>query len=65
VPRPFFRISPALLVLLVIGLTAERPAAQELRGRMTGVITDNTGAVLPGVTVTAAGPALIQPQITV
>jgi len=65
VPRPFFRISPALLVLLVIGLTAERSAAQELRGRMTGVITDNTGAVLPGVTVTAAGPALIQPQITV
>ena len=63
-PRPFFRISPALLVLLVIGLTAERSAAQELRGRMTGVITDNTGAVLPGVTVTAAGPALIQPQIT-
>ena len=64
-PRPFVRISPALLVLLVIGLTAERSAAQELRGRMTGVITDNTGAVLPGVTVTAAGPALIQPQITV
>jgi hypothetical protein len=32
-----------------------------LRGRITGVVT-NTGAVLPGVTVTVTGPALLQPQ---
>jgi hypothetical protein len=38
-------------------------AGQELRGRITGVVTDNTGAVVPGVTVTASGPALIQPQV--
>ena len=36
-----------------------------MRGRITGIVTDNTGAVLPGVTVTVAGPALIQPQTTV
>jgi outer membrane receptor protein involved in Fe transport len=39
--------------------------AQELRGRIDGVVTDNTGGVLPGVTVTASGEALIQPQVTV
>src|SRR2546422_4754214 len=52
----------AVVVALAIALPA---AAQELRGRITGLVTDNTGAVLPGVTVTAAGPALIQAQTTV
>ena len=33
--------------------------------RINGTITDNTGAVLPGVTVTATSPALIQPQVQV
>jgi Carboxypeptidase regulatory-like domain/TonB dependent receptor len=55
-----------LALVLALALAAALPAgAQELRGRITGVVTDNTGAVLPGVTVTAAGPALIQPQTTV
>ena len=39
--------------------------AQEFRGRINGVVTDNTSAVVPGATVTAAGPALIQPQTTI
>ena len=39
--------------------------AQEFRGRINGVVTDNTGAVLPGVTVSASSPALIQPQVQV
>jgi Carboxypeptidase regulatory-like domain len=38
--------------------------AQELRGRVAGVVTDDSGAVVPGVTVTATSPALIQPQTT-
>ena len=55
-----------LALVFALALAAALPAgAQELRGRITGVVTDNTGAVLPGVTVTAAGPALIQPQTTV
>jgi hypothetical protein len=37
--------------------------AQDFRGRINGTVTDNTGAVLPGVTVTASSPALIQPQV--
>jgi hypothetical protein len=38
---------------------------QDFRGRINGTVTDNTGAVLPGVTVTTASPALIQPQVQV
>src|SRR4029450_2614025 len=56
------RIFPVVEFLLLSGGLC---AAQELRGRITGVVTDNTGAVLPGVTVTVTGPALIQPQTTV
>jgi hypothetical protein len=39
--------------------------AQDFRGRINGTVTDNTGAVLPGATVTATSPALIQPQVQV
>ncbi len=55
------------LVLSLVGLFALPPAvhAQDFRGRINGTVTDNTGAVLPGVTVTASGPTLIQPQVQV
>src|SRR4030095_4147038 len=39
--------------------------AQDFRGRINGTVSDNTGAVLPGVTVTATSPALIPPQVQV
>ena len=52
-------------VLAALALTSAAAAAQEFRGRINGTVTDNTGAVLPGVTVTASGPALIQPQVQV
>jgi hypothetical protein len=56
------RVSTGCVTLmLVLPLLA---GAQELRGRITGEIIDNTGAVVPGVTVTASGPALLQPQTT-
>ncbi|HEX6101190.1 MAG TPA: TonB-dependent receptor [Thermoanaerobaculia bacterium] len=43
------RIGLLTLVLLVLPVLA---AAQDFRGAITGTITDSTGAVLPGVTVT-------------
>jgi hypothetical protein len=46
-------------------LYAAPTSAQEFRGRLNGTVTDNTGAVLPGVTVTVSSPALIQPQVQV
>jgi hypothetical protein len=53
------------LCLSLLLLAAAPTSAQDFRGRMNGVVTDNTGAVLPGVTVTATSSALIQPQVQV
>jgi hypothetical protein len=47
-------------LVLVSGLPS---AAQDFRGRINGVVADNSGAVLPGVTITAASPALIASQV--
>ena len=52
------------VVLALLALGAPPGAAQELRGRIVGTITDNSGAAMPGVVVTASGPSLIQPQTT-
>jgi hypothetical protein len=54
-------VTLAILALVAISHGA---FAQELRGRIIGVVTDDSGAVVPGVTVTATSPALIQPQTT-
>jgi hypothetical protein len=59
--RLMFRLSLCLALLCA----AVPSSAQEFRGRINGTVTDNTGAVLPGVTVTATSPALIQPQVQV
>ncbi len=56
-------VSCAVFALLV--MSSGMASAQEFRGRVNGTVTDNTGAVLPGVTVTATSPALIQPQVQV
>ncbi len=55
-----------LILCLAALLFGVLPAsAQDFRGRINGTVTDNTGAVLPGVTVTVSSPALIQPQVQV
>ena len=53
------------LCLLAVFALATSAGAQDFRGRINGTVTDNTGAVLPGVTVTVTSPALIQPQVQV
>jgi hypothetical protein len=53
------------LCLMLLLIAAVPTSAQDFRGRINGTVTDNTGAVLPGVTVTATSPALIQPQVQV
>ena len=59
------RIAALGLCLVALLATAGVSAAQDFRGRINGTVSDNTGAVLPGVTVTATSPALIQPQVQV
>jgi hypothetical protein len=44
---------------IVAALWAVPGYAQNSQGRVTGVVTDAQGAVLPGVTVTASSPSLI------
>src|SRR5262245_57689503 len=54
--------------VFAVGFLIAAPAgafAQALTGGIAGVVRDTTGAVLPGVTVEAASPALIEKVRTV
>jgi len=65
VTRLRFRIFPVLLVF-VGHLIAGRAAAQTVSatmGAIDGRVTDNTNAVLPGVTVTISGAALMGARV--
>ena len=58
--------SQVWLVLTIAFLCVPGMAlGQEVRGRIVGVVTDQSGAVVPGATVTATSPALIQPRMVV
>ena len=46
------------IALIVTCLLAVPCAAVAQDGRITGTVTDATGGVLPGVTITATAPAL-------
>jgi hypothetical protein len=52
----------ALLAALVLVLGASSAWAQSQTGDIFGKVTDSSGAVLPGATVTLTGPSLLQPQ---
>jgi hypothetical protein len=52
-----------VLVCLLLLAGALPALAQVSTGEIFGKATDGTGAVLPGVTVTLSGAALIQPQV--
>ena len=55
----------AMLAALALVLGASSAWAQSQTGDITGKVTDESGAVLPGVTVTLTGPVLLQPQTAV
>ena len=57
--------SRTAVLVLAFGLFAGSAFAQTTQGRLTGLITDAQGAILPGVTVTVTSPALIGVQSTV
>jgi hypothetical protein len=50
---------PACLVALVLALAPFVAAAQDGASRLTGRVTDSSGAALPGVTVTLSSPRLM------
>jgi hypothetical protein len=51
----FATYTPSANLAAVVGLS--RQAAKELQGNLTGTVTDATGAVIPGVTVTLTDAA--------
>jgi hypothetical protein len=51
----------ALLAALALALCVSPVWAQSQTGEVFGKVTDESGAVLPGVTVTLSGPSLLQP----
>ena len=53
--------SAAVVAVCACLLGATAASAQVQTGEIFGRVTDNTGAVLPGVTVTLSGPSLLQP----
>jgi hypothetical protein len=57
------RIPP--LLLLVLSLLALLPTAASAQSAFSGVVRDTSGAVLPGVSVEAASPVLIEKTRTV
>jgi len=52
----------ALLAALILVVGASTGWAQSQTGEIFGKVTDTSGAVLPGVSVTLTGPSLLQPQ---
>ena len=46
--------------VMCLALAPAWASAQSIRPTLTGVVTDSSGAVLPGVTVEVASPALIE-----
>ena len=51
----------ALLAALALALSVSTAWAQSQTGQIFGKVTDESGAILPGVTVTLSGPVLLQP----
>ena len=57
--RTFFRALVALAVVTVFSLAPAAAQTGQTFGELVGKVTDDQGAVLPGVTVTLSGPAVM------
>ena len=59
------RVRSLVLALVALLATSVFASAQQQTGEVFGKATDQSGAVLPGVTVTLTGPVLLQPLTAV
>ena len=59
------RFKVVVLALVALFATSAIASAQSQTGEIFGKVTDGSGAVLPGVTVTVTGPVLLQPLTAV
>jgi hypothetical protein len=63
--RRIFRALSALAIVFAFGLAPAAAQTGQTFGELVGKITDDQGAVLPGVTVTLSGPAVMGTQTAV
>src|SRR5262249_40896673 len=54
------RVFPGVVAIVSAVFLANAPAAAQERASIVGMVQDSSGAVLPGVTVEASSPALIE-----
>jgi hypothetical protein len=59
------RFKVVVLAFVALFVTSALASAQSQTGEIFGKVTDASGAVLPGVTVTVTGPVLLQPLTAV
>ncbi len=59
------RVRLALLSVVLALLVVPAIASAQQTGEIFGKVTDTSGAVMPGVTVTLSGPVLLRPQTAV
>ena len=57
--RTIFRALAALAIVFAIGLAPAAAQTGQIFGELVGKVTDDQGGVLPGVTVTLSGPAVM------
>ena len=57
--RTFFRVLAALAIVSAFGLAPAAAQTGQTFGELVGKVTDDQGGVLPGVTVTLSGPAVM------
>ena len=62
---PMIGVAVLVCIAAVSGAAFAQGGGASSTGTIQGRVMDSQGAVLPGVTVTATSPALIQPQTTV
>ena len=59
------RLRAIVLAMVALFATSAIASAQSQTGEIFGKVTDGSGSVLPGVTVTLSGPSLLQPQTSI
>jgi Carboxypeptidase regulatory-like domain len=59
------RLRAIVLAMVALFATSAIASAQSQTGEIFGKVTDASGSVLPGATVTLSGPSLLQPQVAI
>src|ERR1700694_2197385 len=62
VTRTIFRALAALAIVFAFGIAPAAAQTGQTFGELVGRVTDDQGGVLPGVTVTLSGPAVMGVQ---